>query len=246
MNRKMTKVATIGSLLVVLLAAVLLGGNWFAGEAGAQTQPESTERLVNVTGYGRVAAQPDLAIIRVGVQTEADTAAEAMDENNTLMQAVISATVAAEIDEADIQTQGIRLNPVYGSSEGGAPANITGYQASNIVEVIVRDLDSLGTLLDSVVEAGGNTIESIRFEVSDMSELLAQAREAAMNDARNKAEQLTSLADAELGEVLTITEFSQSSPIPVVSDTIAVGSAAPIQPGTEYVETTVQVVWRIQ
>lgn len=246
MNRKVTKVATIGSLLLVLLAAALFGGNWFAGEAGAQTEAEPAERMVNVTGFGRVAARPDIAIIRVGVQTEADTAAEALEENNLLMQAVISATVAAEIDEADIQTQGIRLNPVYGSSEDGAPATITGYQAGNIVEVIVRDLDQLGTLLDSVVEAGGNTIEGIRFEVSDMRELLVQAREAAMNDARNKAEQLTALADAELGEVLTITEFSQPPPIPAVSDIAVVEAAVPVQPGTEYVETTVQVVWQIR
>jgi uncharacterized protein YggE len=245
MNRKMTQIATIGGLLVVLLAAALFGGNWFAGEAGAQTEPETTERMVNVTGFGRIAAPPDVAIIRLGVQTEADTAAEAMDENNTLMQAVISATVAAEIDEADIQTQGIRLNPVYTGSEGGAPATISGYQASNIVEITVRDLVGLGPLLDSVVEAGGNTIESIRFEVSDMRDVMAQAREAAMNDARSKAEQLTALADAELGDVLTITEFSQAPPIPVVTDTV-VAEAAPIQPGTEYVETTVQVVWQIR
>jgi uncharacterized protein len=246
MNRMMTKVATIGGLLVVLLVAALFGGNWFAGEAGAQTETEPTERLVNVTGYGRVAAPPDIAIIRVGVQTEAEKASEAMDENNLLMQAVISVTVEADVDEADLQTQGIRLNPVYTSSEGGAPASISGYQASNIVEVTVRDLDGLGALLDSIVEAGGNTIESIRFEVSDMREAMAQAREAAMNDARNKAEQLTSLADAELGDVLTITEFSQSPPIPVVSDTLQAAEAVPIQPGLEYVETTVQVVWEIR
>ena len=245
MNRKMTKVATIAGLLFLLLVAALFGGTWFAGEAGAQTETEPTQRIVNVTGYGRVAAPPDIAIIRVGVQTEADTAAEAMDENNLLMQAVISATVEAEIDEADIQTQGIRLNPVYASSEGGAPATISGYQASNIVEVTVRDLAGLGTLLDSVVEAGGNTIEGIRFEVSDMRDALAQAREAAMNDARSKAEQLTSLADAELGDVLTITEFSQAPPIPVVTDVLA-AEAVPVLPGTEYVETTVQVTWQIR
>lgn len=246
MNRKITKIATIGSLLVLLLAAALFGGNWFAGEAGAQTEPETTERMVNVTGFGRVAAPPDIAIIRLGVQTEGDTAAEAMDENNLLMQGVISATVAAEVDEADIQTQGIRLNPIYTNTQSGTQANIAGYQASNIVEITVRDLAGLGSLLDSVVEAGGNTIESIRFEVSDLNNVMAEAREAAMNDARSKAEQLTALADAELGDVLTITEFSQLPPIPVIRDTVAVESATPIQPGTEFVETTVQVVWQIR
>lgn len=246
--KKSLSIATIFAIpLLVILALSALGVGWQTPVA-AQTETEPTtvsERLIHVTGEGRIAAQPDTAVLRLGVQTEADTAVDALDDNNVRMQGVISATLGAGVAEADIQTQGLRLQPVYETGGSTTTETLTGYRASNIVEVTVRDLENLGALLDTAVEAGGNTIESIRFEISDRAALLEQAREAAMSDATAKAEQLTDLAGAGLGEVVTINEFGQS-PAPVFAAEQAVAdTAVPIQAGTQEIVSTVQVTWRI-
>lgn len=247
---------TISRLLAITLPATLLilllalGGNWLAGSAAAQDDatPAETQRTISVSGQGRVTARPDLAVVWLGVQTDADTAQAALEENSEQMQSVITVTLDAGIAEDDIQTQGIRLQPIYDQPQDAQQRELQGYRASNIVEVTVRDLDELGTLLDAAVEAGGNTIENIRFEIGDTNEVLALAREAAVNNARANAEQLASLLDVELGEVLTVSETSFSPPTPVVFEETAADRtvAVPVQPGTQTVEASVQITWQIR
>lgn len=240
---------TLPVTLILLLLA--FGGSWLTERATAQDDgtPAETERTVSVSGQGRVSALPDRAVVLIGVQTEADTAQEALEENSMQMQEVISATLETGVEEDDIQTQVIRLQPIYDQPQNAQQRELQGYQATNIVEVTVGNLDELGTLLDAAVEAGGNTIESIRFEVSNTDEVVAQAREAAVNNAREKAEQLTSLLGAELGQVLTINETSFTPPTPVVFEEAAADRAAaavPVQPGTQFIEATVQITWQIE
>jgi uncharacterized protein len=252
------RISKVSAIVVVSLMAV--AGLVWAVTVGNQPQqalaqevadgPAVTERTVTVSGVGRVSARPDTALIRIGVETEADTAAEAMAENSSRMQAVISATVAAGVDEDDIQTQSIQLHPIYDQQRPATtpgPPQIVGYRARNIVQVIVRDLDDLGALLDEVVEAGGTTIENIRFEVADVDEALNEAREAAMADAQQRAELLTAAAGAQVGEVLTIMEFTDRPPIPLAMPQIEREVMdVPVQPGLEVIEARVQVVWRIR
>lgn len=244
--KKRLMTATAVLIVPLFLGLILWQMNASATPATAQTTPDTdAERVIQVTGNGAVSAQPDIATVRLGVQTEADTAVDALDQNNVRMSDLISATLEAGVAEEDIQTQGLRLQPVYDRSDD--TPELTGYRASNIVEVTIRDLDNLGATLDAAIAAGGNTIENIRFEVSDREELLAAAREAAMNDAIQKAEQLTALADAELGEVLTITELGGTGPVPVALERVESESAAvPVSPGTQTIEANVQVSWRIQ
>lgn len=255
MSRLLKGIAILGLLAALLafaaLAGVLLQQPVLAqDETPTATTPVAgeTERLITVTGQGSVMAQPDTATVRIGVQTEANTAAEALAENNVRMNGVISATLDAGVEEADIQTAGLRLNPRYDSSDGGPP-QLTGYEAANTVMITVQNLDNLGELLDTAVEAGGNTIEGIQFEVSDNDALRAAAREAAMEEATAKAEQLTGLAGAELGEVVTIQELGGSQPRPVTLQAEAPRAAAgavPVQAGQQTIEASVQVTWRIR
>ena len=213
----------------------------------AAAQGEDTSlRTVQVTGRGQVSVQPDQAVVRLGVQTEANTAEAALEDNNTQMAAVISATLEAGIEEADIQTQGFNLRPVYESPDNGDSPELTGYQASNIVQITVRDLTLLGGLLDAAVSAGSNTIEGIQFEVSNMAELETAAREAAITDAEQKATQMTEQAGAALGQVHTIIEIGGASPLPGAVQNEVLESTVPIQPGTQFIEVTVQVTWEIQ
>jgi hypothetical protein len=205
-----------------------------------------------VTGTGQVQAQPDRAVVRLGVQTQADSAQTALADNNEQMQAVLDALTGAGIPAENIQTQSLRLQPIYeerpGSQGQGTPRELVGYRAANVVEVQSEDLAGLGQLLDAAVQAGGNTIQGIRFEVSDSTELADQAREAAMTEAERKASQLASLAGAELGEVLTINESSRT-PRPVALEAgmaRAEAVSVPVEAGSQTIEVDVQVTWRLR
>jgi len=212
----------------------------------AQTEGESV-RTIQVSGEGQVQAEPDMAIVRLGVQTEADTAEEALAANNEEMTAVISITLEAEIDENDIRTEGFNLQPVYESGNNNQPRELVGYRVSNIVRITVRDLTMLGQLLDTAVAAGSNNIQGIQFQISDRAALEAAAREAAMMNAQEKAEQLTDLAGAALGPVHTILETSSVRPVAFsVADEAAAAPGVPIQAGTQTIQASVQVTWEIE
>lgn len=240
---------------LVLLAAATMGGILLFGSArptaNAQTEPPTAvvpQRTIQVNGQGHISVPPDKATVRLGVTTEALTASVALEENNVRMAQLISTTVDAGIAEEDIQTTGLRLQPIYSNDENTASTQkLAGYRASNMVEITTMDLDGLGSLLDSVVAAGGNTIEGISFEISDNEAVLAAAREAAVANAQDKAEQLTDLLGVALGEVLTITEFGGPSPTPVFMESAAVGSAAvPLAPGNQEIEVSLQVTWLLR
>ncbi|MDX1688800.1 MAG: SIMPL domain-containing protein [Candidatus Promineifilaceae bacterium] len=255
---RLLKAVAIAGLIVGFFSFAALAGVLFEQPARAQdgdTTPAASgvERTITVSGQGRVSARPDIAIVRIGVETEADTATAALDENSVRMSGVISATLDAGVNREDVQTEGLSLRPIYqqGDREPGGeegPPELVGYRASNVVSVTVRDLDELGALLDAAVEAGGNTIQGIRFEISDNEELRSSAREAAMNDAIAKAEQLTQLAGAELGEVLTIEEVGGEAPSPVrFAETEQAASAAvPVEPGQQEIQVNLRVTWRIR
>lgn len=249
----------LGTLLVAMLAVAALVGVLADGRALAQTDTEESEqvaqeveqpqRVINVTGQGTVSARPDQATVIFGVQTEADSAADALEENNTTMQEVISATLDAGIAENDIQTQQLRLQPVYDEAAGpDGERTLSGYRAINSVSVTVDNIEGVGDLLDAAVAAGANTIDNIRFEISERDQLIADAREAAVNDAQAKAEQLADLTGAELGEVLTISEAGGAPPEPFFAeDTAAVGGAVPpIEPGSQTIEARVQISWLLE
>ncbi|MBK8901644.1 MAG: SIMPL domain-containing protein [Anaerolineaceae bacterium] len=215
-----------------------------AAQTGQTTDDLAT---IEVSGHGQVQAEPDQAVVRLGVQTEADTAEAALEENNERMTAVISATIEAGIEESDITTEGFRLQPVYETSTNGQSRELVGYQANNMVRVMVSDLQMLGALLDTAVTAGSNNIQGIEFQISNREELEAEAREAAINNAQEKAEQLTQLAGADLGPVHSIIEVSGGGPLPfALADQAAAESSVPIQAGTMTIQANVQVVWEIR
>jgi uncharacterized protein YggE len=243
----MKKSVVLGTILLsVILVAGLLPSTSAPGLAlQEETQSDAPQRAVNVSGTGRVSAQPDVAVVTLGVQTEAEDAATALSQNSQQMQALVDALKEAGIAADDIQTQVVSLYPRYQQSpDVQGQGELIGYTATNTVAVRIRELDKVGETLDTAVQAGGNRIESIGFEVSDPSQYMDQAREAAWNDALHKAEQLASLAGVGLSEVLTISE-SGSGPQPVVERPVAAAASAavPIEPGSQTIEVDLQVTW---
>lgn len=233
-------------ILSMVLAAVLLISAISPGLAIQEDQSGvSPRRTINVSGSGQASAQPDVAVVTLGVQTEAEEATAALEENSQQMQSLVDVLMDEDIVPEDIQTRVVRLFPRYEEALSvDGQRELVGYTATNVVEVRVSDVDAVGGILDAAVQAGGNRIEGIRFEISDPAEYLDQAREAAWNDAQHKAEQLASLAGTELGDVLTIDE-SGRGPQPFVEQTAIADTAAavPIEPGSQNVTVDLQITW---
>ena len=204
---------------------------------------------ISVTGEATTSAAPDLVQIDAGVASDAKTAREASDANNAAMAKVLQALKGTNIDDKDIQTSRLSLQPQYAppvSSRPG-PSSVTGYRASNHVTVKLRDVAKVASVIDTLVAAGANEIGGINFTVSQASKLLDEAREKAVADARRKAEIYAKAAGVTLGAPLSISEGG-APVIPVFRAKMApmAAAATPIAQGEETLSVSVNVTWAIK
>src|SRR5688500_8084104 len=148
-------------------------------------------RTLSVAGTGDANLAPDIAYIYVGVHTEKLTAAEAVAENTTQTETVIEAIKDFGIDAKDIRTMNFSICPMdkYGD-QSGVPTGEKTYAVDSTVDVTVRELATLGDLLDTVIQAGANTVNNVQFDVAGKDEALQAARADAVKDAQAKAQEL--------------------------------------------------------
>jgi uncharacterized protein YggE len=148
------------------------------GPSTITVQPQPPQRTITVTGTGMVTLTPDIAYINIGVHSQDASASVALTDNSTKAQAIIEVIKAAGVAEKDIQTTNFSIYPQQQYDNNG---NMTGilYVVENTVYVTVRDLSTLGSLLDATVRAGANTINSISFDLADKTAALSQARSTA-------------------------------------------------------------------
>ena len=224
------------------LAAVALAGALLTAPALAQVIPPAA---ISVTGEATVSVPPDLAEIDGGVTSEAKTAREASEANNAAMGKVLQALKGAGLDEKDIQTSRLSLQPQSAPNRSG-PSAIAGYRASNRVTIRVRDVTKVASVIDTLVGAGANEIGGINFVVSQASKLLDEARERAVADARRKAEIYAKAAGVTLGAPLSISEEGNSAPVPYRRMAAGMAASAPVAQGEETLQVTVSVSWAIK
>ena len=214
----------------------------FAVPALAQTVPPPA---ISVTGEATVSAPPDLAQVDGGVTSEAKTAREASEANNTAMGKVLLALKGAGIEEKDVQTSRLSLQPQYAPNRTG-PSAIVGYRASNRVTIRVRDVAKVAGVIDTLVGAGANEIGNINFMVQQASKWLDEARDKAVADARRKAEIYARAAGVTLGAPLSISEEGSPGPMPYRKMSAGMVAAAPVAQGEEALSVTVSVSWAIK
>jgi uncharacterized protein YggE len=196
-----------------MLAATLLGAGASSALAQSSTDSDQTLRTINVSGEGRVSVAPDVADISLGVTEQAKEASAASRQAAQSMDAVVKALLALGIDEKDIQTTQLNLNPNYDWNKN--PATIVSWQASNTVDVTVHDVTMVGDVVDTAVKAGANTVNGVSFRVDDPTEAQVEARSKAVADARAKADQLAADAGVTITGVVSITESGGQTPQPV-------------------------------
>ncbi len=224
-------------LLKVMLVAGLLG---LPGAGSAE------DALITVTGEGHAMAVPDMAMLTLGVSTDAPTASAALSQNSAHQAEVIARLKAAGIADLDIQTADLSLGPRYENGGGSDSApKMVGFVASNTVRIRVRMLDTLGKVLDAAVKDGANTLSGLSFDLSDPAAEQEAARRAAVADAMARARVYADAAGVKLGPIRSISESGgEVRPMPMMKMSMA-AAAVPVQQGEMSIDASVTMVFAI-
>lgn len=208
-------------------------------------------RLISLNGHGEVKAKPDMAVVNVGVTTQAQTAREALTQNTQAMEKIFASLKSAGIEGKDIQTSNFMVNPRYDYGQNNnQPPRVVGYDVSNTVTISVKKLDTLGAILDQVVSEGSNQINGVMFAISDDAKLKDEARKLAVADAERKAKLYAETTRISLGPIMSVSEGTYQPPQPVYYGKAmradAAPSAVPIAEGEQTVAIDVNIAWEIK
>jgi uncharacterized protein YggE len=239
-----TKFFFLTTLLVLAIGLAACGPS----PSTITLQPQPPVRTITVSGTGLVTLVPDIAYINIGVHSQDASASVATTDNNTRALAVIDLIKAAGVADKDIQTTNFSIYPQQQYDNNGVMTGII-YMVDDTVYVTVRDLATLGSLLDDSVQAGANSINSISFDLADKTDALSQARSAAVTDARKQADELTGATGVSLGDVQTISYYDSTPPIALQysrADMGLGGGSVPVQSGSMQISTTVTIVYEIK
>lgn len=231
-------------LIPVLIAAPLAAS---AMLAAGPSKADETARTISVTGSGSVTALPDMATIRMGAEARALTAADAIAETSAAMRAMLDRATSLGIEERDLQTGSLSLRPIRDQATSGqAQIRVSGFQASNMLQIRVRDLAALGGILDALLSDGANRIDGLSFGLADAGPHEDAARRAAMDDALSRATLYAEAAEVTLGQVRTVTEHGSGARPMMMARAVAMDEAGPaVAPGELTIEAEISVVFDI-
>ena len=222
------------------------GGKGTAAQIGYQPGGGASGTLpgITVVGAGTARAVPDVADWSFGVQSDAETASAALKAASEATRRIIGALRDEGIAKEDLRTEQVSLYPRT-TDDGRA---VIGYSASSTVHATVRDLGKAGSIVDAAVEAGANQIYGPSLRVSDNRAQYRAAIEAALDDARARAQALATKAGVTLGGPVAIVESGGGgTPGPVYDRGLseAGGAEVPIEPGVDEIAATLTVTYAI-
>ncbi|MGI9364177.1 MAG: SIMPL domain-containing protein [Rhizobiaceae bacterium] len=221
------------------------------GSAQAESPKPGT---ISISATGTATAVPDMAMLNLSIVREAETARQALDANSTAMAEVLAELKNAGIEDRDLQTSNFNIQPRYhypkSNSDGQRPPKIVGYTVSNGLTVRIRQLDSVGSILDKSVSLRVNRGGAITFLTEEPKPVIEEARKKAVAAALAKAKTLSDAADVELGRILEISEQDRRSPRPrqMMMRADAAAESAPVVPiaaGENTYSITVNVKWEL-
>jgi len=213
---------------------------------------EATRTMI-VVGEGRVQASPDIASANIGVTAVETSVVSATQQVSETMAAVLNALMGEGVVQEDIQTTSYSINLIDGvfgpqepTEEGERPPR---YQVTNSVQVTIRDISAIGTIMDAAVEAGANQVFGVSFDVSNREELMHDALEEAVQNAEERAQHLADLTGTQLGPIVSVSQVLGAQPFFAAAEAgLGAGGAGPgpISPGQLEVTTQLQVVYALQ
>lgn len=236
------------SLAALSTAGIAGAAVW--GVAAAE-EKKDMQRVISLSGHGEVKAKPDMAMVTIGVLSQAATAREALTANTKAMEKLLTALKSAAIESKDIQTSNFSVNPRYDYGSNNTPApRIAGYDVSNNVTLTVRNLDKLGGVLDSMVSLGSNQINGVAFSIAEPEPLEDEARKLAVADAQRKAKLYAEAAGVSLGPLVAISEGGgYRPPVPVYAKSMraeAAQDSVPMAEGEQSITIDAQLTWELK
>ncbi len=236
----------VAVFLIIFLASAtytkILEGRY----AGQSSQYKNT---IFVSGEGKVFAKPDIGQVSLSVISDALTVALAQKDNTDKMNKITSAMKEAGIKEEDLKTTNYNVSPRYQYSAGRS--TIIGYEVTQTLEVKIRDLAKVGDILDKAAGVGANQVGSLSFTIDDPEKLNAEARQKAIDNAKEKARDLAKSLGVALGKVVSFSESTGGTPVPMYSSAkealgMGGGDAVPdIQTGQNEIISSVSISYEI-
>jgi uncharacterized protein YggE len=238
-------------VMVALLAAYFLGSSRpGSGSASAAEDPSTTPSpQIVMTGTGEASGVPDEVAFDVTVTQTAGDVSTALDQAASAAHRVLAALGDAGVASKDVQTTGLSIRPQYDYVNGSSV--LTGYTASESLSVLVKKLSDAGDAITTAVDAGGNAVRvgNVRLKIGDTDALMEQARDDAVAQAKEKADQYAQAAGATLGSVVSVREVSASQPYPrsiaYLAGAADAAKSIPIKAGSQNLKVTVKVVWSL-
>jgi len=249
------------AVYVAVLAVNAIKANKYIG------RDVSTQNTISVSGKGEIYVKPDLAVMDFSVLSEAKTVAEAMTDNTKKMNAIADVVKSLGVAEKDLQTTGFNISPHYdyvrqSSSDlisGAEPIYpsgkriLSGYDITQTLTVKMRDMAKIGTIIQEVTAAGANQVGDLQFTLDDPDAAQAQAREKAINNAKEKANPLAKQLGVKLVKIVNYNEndYTPVYSLDYAAKTVAAGIAenapAPsIQTGENKITSNVSIVYEIE
>ena len=230
---------------MLVTSALVLAGCGETVNIGENGVPQG----ITVQATGTADVVPDAVRLSLSVSVMADTSEAALSAVATSADAVRAALQNAGIDDADIATQTLAVNPEYTYTDAEGQ-KLIGYRATQVFDVLVRDAEGAGAVVDAVVRAGGDAVavNSTTPVVDDATDGATTARKDAVEMARAKAEEYAELLGVELGDLVYLTELSAPTNVALAAKSDVVSSesvGSVVDLGTQEVTVTVEARWQL-
>lgn len=240
-----------GVLVLLLIALTVFTGVIIRNKLKQGRHIEKAENTITVSGQGEVYAKPDLAVVNFSVITEKDTVDQALQVNKERMNRVIARLKDQGIENKDLKTTTFDLQPRYEwyekeTSRKEGKRRLVGYEVTQELQVKIRNLGSVGEVIQEATDAGANKVGNIRFTIENREEFKKKARNKAIEQAKSKAEEISSQLEVELVKIVNFSEdFYTPRPYSGVVKEQAAGGAPEVEPGQNKVEVNVSVTYEI-
>ncbi len=246
---KVSRRRSVVTLLLIVLVVAIAGCSSVSEREASGSSDNATDTIM-VTGLGKARANPDQATMSVGVNVSNENINLAVKESNDTIARITEVVKELGVEEDDIQTTNFNIwAEEQWDPETGQRKEEKLYRVDSTVQINVNDVEKIGEILEASITNGANNIYGLRFGIQDPSGLTAEARLGALDDARQRAEQIAAELGVTLGEVQSVVEISGGSVMPFFeSAEFGIGGGGgepPISEGSMTVTVSVQVTFKI-
>ncbi|HHE76908.1 MAG TPA: SIMPL domain-containing protein [Candidatus Parcubacteria bacterium] len=240
-------IAVLNIFLLALTVSTVVGIQNKVREGRYIGQDVEAKNTISVSGKGEVYVKPDLAVATFSVVTEKKTVAEAVNENAEKMNAVIDFMKQQGIKDRDLKTANFSIYPRYEWRKGAdfypqGKRVLVGYEVNQSLQAKIRDMAKIGSILKGAADKGANSVGDLRFTVDEPEKVKSEARKRAIQEAKNKAEEIASQLGVRL---VRITGFNESSVPPryygLEKSAVGMGGGESLQPQIETGENKIEV-----